>query len=86
MAAERYTINMLLGYDNVHLYSFLQETDVAENLDMFKDMSHFVPEYNTEILEMIAAGEDELTEDNVQDYFDFMEDFYGNYDYDALFE
>jgi len=86
MAAERYTINMLLGYDNVHLYSFLQETDVAENLDMFKDMSHFVPEYNTEILEMIAEGKDELTEDNVQDYFDFMEDFYGNYDYDALFE
>ncbi len=85
MAAERYTMDMLLEYDNVHLYSFLQETDVAENLEMFKDMSHFVPEYNTKILEMIAAGKDEITEGNKEKYYKKMESFYGKYDYDKLF-
>ncbi len=86
MAAERQTIRMLLGHKNVHIYSFLQETKVAQDLDMFKDMSHFKAEYNTKILEMIAKGKDEITEKNVDKYFEFMEKFYGKYDYDSLFK
>ncbi len=85
-AAEQLFIDTLLSYDNVHVFSFLQDTDMAQDLDLFKDVTHFVPEYNSYMIEQMAQGNYEVTRENKAHYYEFIQDFYGNYDYEALFQ
>ena len=86
LEAEREVIEMLLPYENVHLFSFYDDFELAENFEHYKDYIHHDPQINTWILECMAAGEHQLKESNYETYLELMHEHYTNYDFDALFE
>lgn len=51
----------LLQYDNVKIFCFQAEEDIATNLDNYMDSIHFSKEINRLMLDKIIAGENELT-------------------------
>ncbi len=83
--AEKYAIELLLGYDNIHLYSFNSEYEIICNLENFKDIYHYKGEINSLILKYISNGMDEINENTYQTYCAGIREFYLNYDYEAFF-
>jgi sulfur relay (sulfurtransferase) DsrC/TusE family protein len=81
----RLEIETLVQYKNVHLFAFFDETELTCNLDNYKDAGHYGEWINSKILQWMAEGKHQLTTENYEVYCDFVEDFYANYDYDALF-
>ena len=79
-------IELLLPYENIELYSFCDNFELVCNLDNYMDMAHYSEDVNSQILQWILEGEYRITEDNFQDYLDKIMDFYGNYDYDSIYE
>ncbi len=86
LTIEKAAIEQLLGYDNLHLFSFYNNTDLICNLDNYCDMLHYGEDINTQILQWMAEGEYLITEENYEEYCDFNREFYTGYDYDALFQ
>jgi len=83
--AERYIASLLVQYDNLHLYSFYGKTEFVENLDNYKDTHHYGSAGSNQIIKWIKDGEGEITEENLDEYYDWIKEYYTNYDYDALF-
>lgn len=83
--AERILIEMLIPYDNVHLFSFYTEFDLVCNLDNYKDIAHYGPNINSQILQWMKKGHGRLTLENYKEYCRKERDFYLNYDYESLF-
>lgn len=86
LLAERYYIEKLLAYDNIHVFSFFTEYDTICDQDNYKDIAHHSGDVNSRILQWIKEGKHELTKDNYEAYCQEEWEFYMNYDYDALFE
>lgn len=86
LEAERETIELLLGCDNVRLFSFLDDFELANDFDRYKDYIHNDSRANSYILQCMAAGEHELTRENYEDYCQRVYDYYTGYDYASLFE
>lgn len=84
--AQRVAIEMLIPYDNVHLFSFFDEFDVICDLDNYKDIAHYGENVNSWMLQKMARGENRLTQENYEAYLKKISDFYTNYPYDSLFE
>lgn len=84
--AEKFYIEKLLPYENIHLFSFFTEYDTICNLDNYKDIAHHSGAVNSQILLWMKEGAHELNYDNYEAYCQKEWDFYMNYDYDALFE
>lgn len=82
---EREVIELLLPYENIRLFSFTDEFDLAQDFDRYKDYIHYDSGVNSWMLECMAAGSHELTRDNYEAYLARVRDFYAGYDYDALF-
>lgn len=76
----------LLKYDNVRLFCFFDETDMVTDLDNYSDMQHYSGEISDRILRWMAAGEHELKADSYMEYFDGIEAFYSEYDYNRMFD
>lgn len=83
--AEKYVIEMLLQYKNVHLFSFFTEYDLICNLDEYIDTMHYSENVHSQILKWIADGTHELTLDNYESYCLEERNFYLNFDYDSLY-
>lgn len=86
MEAEKLAVGEMLMCDNIRVYSFSDQFGIITDLDNYKDDIHYSQDISSRILEFIAAGEGLLTEENYKDYLERIEDFYGNYDYDAIYE
>lgn len=86
LLAERHIIELLLPYENIHIYSFNTEYDTICNADNYRDVAHHSGAINSQILQWLYKGEHELTYDNYEAYCEEVWNFYMNYDYDALFE
>lgn len=86
LLAERYFIEKLLPYENIHVFSFFTEYDVICDADNYKDVAHHRGALNSQILRWMKEGTHELTYDNYEEYCQEEWDFYTNYDYDSLFE
>ena len=84
--AEKYVIEMLLQYENVHLYSFFDDFELVCNSDLYSDEGHYNESVNSQILVWMRNEEHKLTKDNYQEYCEKIREFYVNYDYDSLFE
>ncbi len=84
--AERYFIEKLLPYENIHLFSFYTEYDTICDLNNYMDVAHHTGELNSQILVWMKEGRHELTKENYETYCQAVRDFYCNYDYDAMFE
>lgn len=84
--AMEITTSILLQYDNVTLFSFFDNHSVIENLDNYKDKIHYGEWINSEILKWLKEEKYILSKDNYTQYFNKMENYYLNYDYDAIFK
>lgn len=85
LEAEREAIELLLDCENVRLFSFLDEFELANDFDRYKDYIHYDSAVNSWMLQCMAAGEHELTRENYTDYCARIFAYYTSYDYAALF-
>ena len=85
LETEKNTAKQLLEYENVHLFCFFENTALICNLEEYNNKEHYSAKVNSQILDWMAAGEYELTLDNLEEHMQHMAEFYVNYDYDGLF-
>lgn len=83
---EKYVIEKILEYDNVHLFSFFENYELICNLDNYIDDVHFNDDVSSQILIWMKEGKYELTKENYLDYLSNITEFYSNYDYDSLYK
>lgn len=86
LIGEKTITEMLLSYDNVHIFSFLDNHKIIENLDLYKDTIHYASSVNSYILKSMHSQEHELTKENYLHYYDEIMTYYDKYNYDKLFE
>ena len=77
---------LLLPYDNVHLFGFDTCYDIICDPTHYTDINHYGDWINSQILNWMKTGEHRLAEENYQAYFEEVRQFYANYDYDSLYE
>lgn len=77
---------ILLEYDNIHLYSFFSDYDTVTNPDLYTDITHYCADINSLLLRRMAAGEYLLTPENADRHWQEVTDYYMAYDYPSLFE
>lgn len=75
----------LLQYSNVELYCFSNNYEIICNLENYKDAIHYSADINSKMLNWMRNKEYLLTEQNYQEYFSEIQEFYLNYDYDSIF-
>lgn len=83
---EKYAIEMLLGYENLHLFSFNHYINITADLNNYKDVIHYGEWINSDILEYMRQGTGLLTKDNYVQYLEEEYNLYKNFDYNSLFE
>lgn len=66
----------LLSCENATVYYFQDEQDIICNLDYYMDMIHYSPEINQYMLDCIISGDNMVTDENVDDIIDSMQDTY----------
>ncbi|MDE6619526.1 MAG: hypothetical protein K2K74_03365 [Lachnospiraceae bacterium] len=82
--AHEEAIELLLPYDNVHLYSFFDNFDLTCNLWNYSDTLHYNQDVCDVILYNMASEEGLLTEENYEDYLELIRFFYNEVDYDGF--
>lgn len=82
---ERLVIELLLPYENIHLFSWNQMVEITGDLNNYFDSIHYGNWVNSWILEQMAAGEGRLTKENYESYLTQVRQAYENFDYAALF-
>jgi len=85
MESFRYFISELLTRENVRIYFYHDEWDIAQNLDNYSDYSHYNNETNSWMIQAMAADTDRLTPDNYLQVLEDMYEFLKAYDYEPLF-
>lgn len=85
LEAEKEAIELLVPYENVHLFAFTDQFDLITDLDNYKDAGHYSGKINTWMLECMSRGEHLITKDNYLEYCDKVERYLMSYDYDSLF-
>lgn len=83
--AQRIEIELLVPYENIHLYSFFDNTDVICNLNFYRDSLHYNQDISDMIMESMYYGEGRITESNYEEYLNLIRDFYLNFPYDDFF-
>lgn len=86
LEAHKMAIELLLEYDNVKLFTFMDETDIVCNLDLYKDSLHYDHRISERIIDAMALGSNRLTKENYIDYLKFLYGFYGSYDYEMIWQ
>jgi hypothetical protein len=82
---QQYAIDLLLEYSNIHVFSFDDCFDIICDLDNYRDVGHYTEEINEKILTWMKEGEHEITQENLEQYLQTVEEFYTTYPYDDLF-
>lgn len=85
LQSYEYAAELLLSCDNIHLFTFFDDFDLVCDLDRYTNYVHYNDDVNSEILQRMRDGKNELTQENYQDVFASIRAFYIAYDYDALF-
>lgn len=80
----RETTGMLVGYENLHLFAFINEEWIT-NPDLYKDTVHYHADVNTQMLKYMSEDSQRLTLDNYEAYWNRMEDYLITYPYETLF-
>ena len=83
---EKYAIEMLLGYENLHLFSFNMFTEITTDINNYRDKTHYGEWINSDILKYMYQGVGLLTKDDYIQYLEEEYNFYKNFDYNSLFE
>lgn len=82
----RLATELLLGAENVRLYSFYTDFDTITNLDNYRDSIHYSSQINSLLLQRMFRGEYLLTKENYKNHWREVLDYYQAYDYDALYQ
>lgn len=86
MEGIKYALKQLIEYDNVEVYFYQCEKDIITNLDNYKDYSHYRPEINDVITQMISEGKNRITKDNLTETIDTMSSFIKSFDFDEIID
>ncbi len=86
LEAIEYAMSLLVEYDNIHVYSFMNEFDLIQDLNNYKDFLHYSEKINSQMLVWMKEGHDLITKDNYKEYMNQAKKFYLEYDYDKLFD
>ena len=82
----RETTRMLIGYENLHLFSFFDDTELINNFDWYKDTIHYHEDVNSLMLEKMKKDEHRLTDENWESHWMHLETYLRAYQYDELYE
>lgn len=85
LECEKIATEMMLECENIHLFSFVQETDVTGNIENYRDIEHYTAEINEKIIQWITEGKGKVTKDNYEALIDWEREYYMNFDYDSLY-
>lgn len=86
MDGVEHTIGRLLEHDNVRIYFYHDEWEIASDLNNYKDFSHYGKWINSWMTQAMAADEGRLMAENYEVVLDGMRAYVHGYDFDALFE
>lgn len=86
MDGYRIATEILLEYDNIHLFSFFNDYDLITNLDNYTDVTHYNADINTLLLQRMSCGAFRLTRENYIEHWEEVSNYYLSYDYEALFQ
>ena len=75
---------LLLEAENIHLFSFYNDYETAQNLNHYRDIVHYSEDINSMILQRMKSGEYQLTKDNYQDHWQQVLTYYQGFDFDTL--
>lgn len=76
----------LLQYPNVEVYCFNEKKEWITNLDYYIDNIHYNAAISEEILQYIADGEYQITDETLEEHIMREKEFLLNYPYDSYFE
>lgn len=79
--AQKIAAELLFSAENIHVYDFSYRTDITGDLNNYTDTLHYGEWINSEMLQMMAAGEGRLTSENYTDYYNTLYTLYSEYDY-----
>ena len=83
--AQRLAIEMLLPYENIHLYSFFDDYLMICDLSNYIDSIHYGQKYSDQIMRNMKEGKGLLTKDNYEQYLSMLM-FYELFDYEQFFQ
>lgn len=86
LQAEKYVIELLLQYDNIHLFSFFDNFELICDSNNYEDFLHYNESINSQILYWIHSGDYLLTKENYINYYTTICSFYTSYDYNSLYD
>ena len=81
LETQKLTAHHLLAEDDVYVYVFSDRLDIIGNLDNYTDTLHYSDGINTEILNCLRAGKQELTSESVDNYYDEIWSLYETFDF-----
>jgi len=84
LEAEAFITELIVPYENIHLFSFNSRTDITTDLNNYKDNEHYATWINSLILKWMHDGQFRLTEENYKDYLKQEYDFYTTFDYSSV--
>lgn len=83
---QKIAMEEILQVPNIKLYSFMNAFDITCDLENYMDALHYSEWVNQQMLEWMCKGDYLITKENYVDYLKEIREFYGNYDYNALYE
>lgn len=81
-----YMTKRLLPYENVHIFSFLGEEEIIQNLNNYADYMHYHKNVCRHITECFADGSCELTEENYEERFAALKKMAQEYNYGSIWD
>ena len=81
---QLYVYKKLLKFENVNLYYFQNDLTIVENLDNYKDYSHYSERINEYILTAIASEKNKLTKDNIDNVLMQFRNYLLKYDFSKI--
>lgn len=78
-----HAMKQLMQYENVAVYYFQNEQEIITDLDHYRDVGHYRPEYNRYIFEAVRDGRNRVTEESLEEVIRDMYDFAREYDYES---
>lgn len=84
LQAEKLTVEMILECPNIKVFSFDLMTNIATNLDNYKDTHHYGEWINSDILRYMRNDIGLLSKDNYEEFFEQRRDLYLKYPYESI--
>ncbi len=92
MVYKKAATELMLQYDNIHVYDFATAIDLTKDLERYRDEGHYDAEMNEWIIDRIAEGELEdssqfrITSENKDNYLESEKETLENFNYRSLID